>query len=221
MRICQYKPCSKEITGRPDKKFCCKLHRTYHSHGDNIQVNHMAMQKQQTVIKNAPRCVIYIVTCPISHILFIGRRNTTVFHPSVSVEDRSKYTYTPLPKDKRVCGSCGVGYEAHRSKHGYCLKCTDMMHRRNLKHKRRVRIRAVYEKVDHIKVFNACNWHCMQCGCNTPKDKRGTTAHNAPELDHIIPLSKGGSHTYVNTQLLCRKCNSIKSDNITTEYNFV
>jgi endogenous inhibitor of DNA gyrase (YacG/DUF329 family) len=44
----------------------------------------------------------------------------------------------------------------------------------------------------------------------TPKSLRGTFVDNAPELDHIIPLSLGGTHTKSNTQLLCRKCNRIK-----------
>jgi len=34
------------------------------------------------------------------------------------------------------------------------------------------------------------------------------------EFDHIIPLSKGGSNTARNIQLLCEKCNREKSDKI-------
>jgi len=34
------------------------------------------------------------------------------------------------------------------------------------------------------------------------------------EFDHIIPLSKGGSNTERNIQLLCEKCNREKSDKI-------
>jgi hypothetical protein len=34
------------------------------------------------------------------------------------------------------------------------------------------------------------------------------------ELDHIIPLSKGGKNNIDNRQWLCRKCNRIKKDRI-------
>ena len=34
------------------------------------------------------------------------------------------------------------------------------------------------------------------------------------EFDHIIPLSKGGSNTVRNIQLLCQKCNREKSNKI-------
>lgn len=27
MRTCEYKNCGEEITGRKDKKFCCRLHK--------------------------------------------------------------------------------------------------------------------------------------------------------------------------------------------------
>lgn len=44
---------------------------------------------------------------------------------------------------------------------------------------------------------------CVQCGNNQKL-----------EYDHIIPLSKGGSNTERNIQLLCEKCNREKHDKI-------
>jgi 5-methylcytosine-specific restriction endonuclease McrA len=34
------------------------------------------------------------------------------------------------------------------------------------------------------------------------------------EYDHIVPLSKGGSNTARNVELLCEKCNRSKGGNI-------
>lgn len=36
--------------------------------------------------------------------------------------------------------------------------------------------------------------------------------NNYPSIDHIIPLNKGGTHTWSNIKLSHRLCNSIKSD---------
>jgi len=68
------------------------------------------------------------------------------------------------------------------------------------------------ESVDPIKVFDRDGWRCQLCGKKTPKAKRGTYSRNAPELDHIMPLSLGGEHSYRNTQCLCRSCNGSKSN---------
>jgi 5-methylcytosine-specific restriction endonuclease McrA len=48
--------------------------------------------------------------------------------------------------------------------------------------------------------------------CNSCKRKFGSNLK--PTMDHIIPLSKGGSHSFENIQALCKKCNSTKSAKI-------
>lgn len=74
------------------------------------------------------------------------------------------------------------------------------------------------ECINPFEVFRAAGWRCEHCNKETPKEKRGTQEHSAPELDHIIPISKGGPHVLENTQLLCRKCNSEKSDKLPEEW---
>lgn len=68
------------------------------------------------------------------------------------------------------------------------------------------------EMVDWVKVCERDRWRCQLCGIKTPRAKRGTYDDNAPEIDHIVPLSKGGAHRYTNVQCACRRCNAAKSD---------
>lgn len=75
-----------------------------------------------------------------------------------------------------------------------------------------MKLGATTEKVDPFKVFDRDRWRCQLCGIKTPKAKRGGFEKDAPELDHIVPLSKGGEHSYRNTHCACRRCNGSKKD---------
>jgi 5-methylcytosine-specific restriction endonuclease McrA len=80
------------------------------------------------------------------------------------------------------------------------------------KARRRARMDVDAELFDPIEVLSRDGWRCVECGVDTPKKLRGKNKPNSPELDHIIPLSKGGAHTRANTRCLCRSCNADKSD---------
>jgi len=66
--------------------------------------------------------------------------------------------------------------------------------------------------IDPVEVFESVGYVCQGCGKDTDSARRGTPHPDAPELDHIVPLSKGGTHTWGNVTLLCRACNQSKSD---------
>lgn len=53
------------------------------------------------------------------------------------------------------------------------------------------------------RVWQRYGGRCAEC-----------TADTYLEFDHIIPVAKGGGNSETNIQLLCRKCNLAKSDNI-------
>lgn len=76
-----------------------------------------------------------------------------------------------------------------------------------------------YEPINRTIVYRKHNYICTSCGvkCVHP-NKDNYNQSNAATLDHIIPKSKGGSHTYDNVTLLCRSCNIIKSDKILNDY---
>jgi hypothetical protein len=53
------------------------------------------------------------------------------------------------------------------------------------------------------EVWRRDNGKCVECG-----------SQEKLEYDHIIPVSKGGSNTARNIQLLCEKCNRKKGASI-------
>lgn len=68
------------------------------------------------------------------------------------------------------------------------------------------------------ELFERDNGICGICGkpCNwsdyTIQDGAIVVGYDYPSVDHIIPLNKGGSHTWDNVQLAHKYCNSYKSD---------
>jgi len=61
-----------------------------------------------------------------------------------------------------------------------------------------------------LTLCKRCDWTCLACGSRHVKD-------NPLTLDHIVPLSKGGTDDIDNIQPLCRSCNSAKN-NKTIDY---
>jgi 5-methylcytosine-specific restriction endonuclease McrA len=124
------------------------------------------------------------------------------------------------PLIERRCVECGVNFDTSYSRSVCCSRRCQRrrirkLHPREKNHRARARrLNVEYEYVNPFKVFSRDRWRCQLCGMRTPKKLRGTTLPGAPELDHIVPLSVGGSHTYSNVQCACRKCNNEKASRI-------
>ena len=54
---------------------------------------------------------------------------------------------------------------------------------------------------------------CQACGKHLTFDVDPQSG-DYPSIDHIWPISKGGTHTWDNVQLLCRQCNWEKGDRV-------
>jgi len=121
--------------------------------------------------------------------------------------------------DPRTCIGCNEIFAPRFSANlqQYCNSKCAKKHRRTLYGQRRRALKMsakVCEAVDPFKVFDRDGWRCQICMVKTPRSKRGSLHDRAPELDHILPLSKGGDHSYANTQCACRKCNGLKGSKI-------
>lgn len=111
------------------------------------------------------------------------------------------------------CKSCGRLFINKAP--GKCKRCAEAsrkMIKKAQEKKRRAALRTVaIQPVIDIKVFARDKWICCQCGCKV--QKVNIYSDNAAELDHIVPVSLGGPHSYSNVQTLCRRCNQQKSNN--------
>lgn len=111
----------------------------------------------------------------------------------------------------KTCKECGNLFTTNfmSNSRQYCSDtCNRKTNRRVGKGIRRARIyRVGYEHISPIEIFKRDGWECQLCGAKTPYKLRGTCNDQAPELDHLVPLSLGGQHNKVNVQCLCRKCN--------------
>ena len=66
----------------------------------------------------------------------------------------------------------------------------------------------VTESVNRLSVYERDRWRCVSCGCKVVIARQYQS--NRATIDHRIPLSRGGSHTYENCQTMCMMCNSKK-----------
>jgi hypothetical protein len=142
----------------------------------------------------------------------------------------------------KKCPSCGITKQVSefqkagklksgKHRYGLCIECDRRKgekHRANMSDKQKARYRSLFAKhraayrsrleaviIDDINiktVFDRDKWTCKMCGCKTIQTNK--ILKNKATIDHIIPLSKGGVHSYSNVQTLCFSCNSSKGDRL-------
>jgi hypothetical protein len=125
-----------------------------------------------------------------------------------------------------TCVECGntVWVDQHAQKKYCSVACSVRSNRKTdkTKAKRRQakrnrdhikRTKGIGDMIDIVEVMKRHKKRC--CNCNTLCVKpEGYNWPNEANIDHILPVSKGGLHIWSNVQLLCRRCNIAKSDNV-------
>lgn len=144
-----------------------------------------------------------------------GVRRVTLCVACRELNDRLRMEKRYRPRLTIACRDCGTAVTGTKSK-VVCEPCQrraarlafESKHGKVKKHRHRARRFGVqYEAINPIAVFQRDGWKCQVCGTATPKRLRGTNNDRAPELDHRIPMSRGGGHVWSNVQCCCRRCN--------------
>lgn len=121
---------------------------------------------------------------------------------------------------KRLCVACGCAMLRVEPFGDRCSACASKRNQRVLRTARSARKALLRpDAFDPFEVFTASGWCCHYCGISTPRSLRGSKAPNAPEVDHLMPLSRGGEHSRVNVVCACKKCNSDKRAKTPVEFD--
>ena len=224
--------CGKQFTFHRRKAYCQPACRASLAHvGRDPHVNAACRQEHECYVCGAvfkPKRAGRTTTCGRKCGLVWASFKTGAVHNGQRVSVRTKIRrkrdkppkvyYEPVLMAS--CRCCGA--EFNRTKEGTtrfmcspeCVEMASAKARRTGRKKRRALERGARraERVDPIAVFERDGWRCQFCGVKTPRRLRGSCDARAPELDHIMPVSKGGEHTYRNTQCLCRSCNGAKGN---------
>lgn len=118
----------------------------------------------------------------------------------------------PEKREKAVCAVCGGEFVPSSGRARFCSrKCKKKNDniQYNGFHIRRARKYGVpFESgITLPAVIERFGGVCQICG--KPTDERSFASQ--PTIDHIVPMKRGGGHTWDNVQLACFKCNSIKA----------
>ncbi len=109
--------------------------------------------------------------------------------------------------ETRQCAACG-GVFATQDHGVYCSKQCKREGLYAWMHRQRVELREALttEKFTRLEIFERDGYRCQLYGLKTRRDVNSRHPL-APSLGHIIPISRGGSHTRANCQCAHLQCN--------------
>jgi 5-methylcytosine-specific restriction endonuclease McrA len=99
----------------------------------------------------------------------------------------------------KVCNDCG---QLTRRRSGRCSDCDRQRNRRRDAERGNFRQRgytAAYDRARAVLVPAAIRRPCPICG--------GIMCAGQIDVDHVVPLSRGGTNDVANLRAVCRRCN--------------
>ena len=131
---------------------------------------------------------------------------------------------------EHVCPECGARFRSGNPKKLYCsTKCSNRaMWRRKSRRRgnqsthvaRAKRYGVEYDRsITLNRLIERDGMTCYLCGktCTKDDNRWGSFGPDYPTIDHVIPLSKGGTHTWDNVRVACGICNELKGDEVISD----
>lgn len=120
-----------------------------------------------------------------------------------------------LTKECKVCGKTFKTYKSHQV---ICL--SDKCKKRNSSRDKRISKEQLIDKgINLKKLYQRDNGRCYICGgeCDWNDTLSNRVGDTYPTIEHLLPISAGGLHSWDNIRLAHWKCNVDKSDSINEE----
>lgn len=126
-------------------------------------------------------------------------------------EDNRRRWQAARTRAPYMCAKCSDWFVGDKKNRRYCsVTCREDDRLRQLREAsslRRARLWAIeYEPIDRMSVFVRDGWKCGICGDRIDKNTAWPNP-DSPSIDHVIPVSRGGPHTYRNVQAAHLGCN--------------
>lgn len=123
--------------------------------------------------------------------------------------------------DERICLECGEKfYCSKKSYQKTCSKECSSKHSNRVRDKR-IKDITIDQDISLTRLYKRDNGLCYLCGgrCSyndyrEAKNGNPYPGDKYPTIEHVIPISRGGLHSWDNVRLACWKCNIEKSDDI-------
>jgi len=115
------------------------------------------------------------------------------------------------------CSECGSLFVRRAEQVGaFCSeRCGRRARKRQRKHTMRAHGQARGKRITIQSLGHRDGWRCHLCG--KPVSQRRGNKQRDPSIDHLLPVSQGGRHSWDNVALAHRRCNTLRGADLTVQ----
>ena len=118
-------------------------------------------------------------------------------------------------KSDRICIGCNetIPRSARADKKWCSEECSSRVRGHTMNTQRRIRTNEAIQNFKRIDIYERDGWICQLCK-KAVNPKLSFPSPACASLDHVIPLSRGGSHQATNVQLAHLRCNTSRGNKV-------